>query len=145
MKGDPYGQGAPGKPLPTTLGAPARGALGTQGNPFRVQGQGEPGQWWQGSRQGQFGFPQAQPLPPEIGEYRQLMDKYNQAPINWQSEFNQMNPGFSNMWQGVFNAPEPGDFNLGPQMASAPLGEGAASPWAPIAGWQPAQAEEWGV
>ena len=53
-------------------------------------------------------------------------------------------PGFSEMWQGVFNMPQE-DFNLGPQMASVPLGEGAASPWAPIAGWQPAQAEEWGV
>jgi len=34
------------------------------------------------------------------------------------------------------------DFNVGPQMASVPLGEGAG-PSAPWAGWQPAQEEGW--
>lgn len=38
--------------------------------------------------------------------------------------------------QGIIN------FNVGPQVASAPLSpEGIASPSAPLAGWQPAQEE----
>ena len=127
---------------------PVRGPLGTQTNPYRVQGQGGPGDWWQGSRPGQFGHPEAQPLPANIAPIRQQMQRYESQPTDWQSEFNRMNPGFTNQWQGVFNMPgrgeDPGapfDFNVGPQMASAPLGEGEgpSSPWG---GWQPAQ-EEW--
>ena len=141
MKGDPYGTGA-GKPLPAGVTPPPSAAPGSQLNPFSRQGQGGPGDWWRGSRKGQFGFPQPQQLPGNIGDIRQQMFKFEQSPSSWQSEFNQMNPGFSEMWQGVFNAPESGDFNVGPQMASVPLGEGAG-PSAPWAGWQPAQAEDW--
>lgn len=146
-RGDPYGQGAPGKPpAPVPSGAP----LGTQANPYRIQGQGAPGDWWQGSRPGQFGVPQAQQLPPNIGPIREQMQRYEQQPSSWQSDFNRMNPGFSQTWQGVFNMPQRGedpnapfDFNVGPQMASMSLGEGAG-PSAPWGGWQPAQEEDWG-
>ncbi len=123
---------------------------GTQWNPFNRPGEGGPGDWWRGSRQGQFGFPQPGQLPPNIGEIRGLMQKYQNQPTDWQTEFNRMNPGFSQQWQGVFNMPgeagrgedpnAPYDFNVGPRLASAPLGE-MAGPSAPWAGWQPAQEE----
>ena len=123
-------------------------ALGTQQNPYRMQGQGGPGDWGQGNRAGQFGFPQPGQLPSNIGDIRGQMQRYQGQPTDWQNEFNQMNPGFSKMWQGVFNMPgrgedpnAPFDFNVGPRMASAPLGQGSG-PSAPWAGWQPAS-EEW--
>ena len=144
IKGDPYGMGTPGKPLPAGVAAPPPAALGTRANPFTQPGQGDPGQFWRGSRKGQFGFPQAAPLPSDIGENRAIMQEYGTRTPAGKQQFDFDFPGFSEMWQGVFNMPQE-DFNLGPQMASVPLGEGAASPWAPIAGWQPAQAEEWGV
>lgn len=82
-------------------------------------------------------------LPPETQDfYNQFLQPYERftppkgTPLS--PEFQKQVPNM-----GEFSFLE--DFNLGPQMASAPLGEGAASPWAPIAGWQPAQAEEWGV
>ena len=148
MRGDPYSQGAPGKPMspmPTGQSAP----LGSRVNPYTQKGQGAPGDWWQGSRPGQFGVPVAEQLPPEIGAYRQQMQRYENQPTPWQQEFNLMNPGFTERWQGVFNMPQRGEdpgapfnFNLGSQLASAPLGEGAgpSSPWG---GWQPAQEEDW--
>ena len=107
--------------------------------PLRTFG-GQPGQWFQGSRQGQFGFPQPAQIPSDIEEIRGTLKDYQNLPSGMLTPEHKT---YQNYWQGVFNMPE--DFNLGPQMASAPLGEGAASPWAPIAGWQPAQAEEWGV
>ena len=147
MKGDPYGTGMAGKPLPAGVAAPPPAALGTQANPFTQPGQGGPGQFWRGSRAGQFGFPQAAPLPEQIGDIRSQMQRYGQQPSVWQQQFDVENPGFSKMWQGVFNMPQdlppeaPGSFNLGPQVASMQLGEGAG-PSAPWAGWQPAS-EEW--
>ena len=127
---------------PPTVGPP-----GSQTNPFTQQGQGGPNQWWRGSRPGQFGFPQPAQLPENIGDIRSLMQRYGQQPSIWQQQFDIENPGFSKTWQGVFNQPQdlppeaPGSFNLGPQMASIPLGE-EAGPSAPWAGWQPAS-EEW--
>ena len=146
IKGDPYGAGAPGKPLPGGVGGAAP-KLGSQANPYRQEGQGGPGDWWQGTRAGQFGYPQAAPLPADIGAKRQQMTDFFNLPSVMQPQFDLEHPGFRTMWQGVFNMPQdlppeaPGSFNLGPQMASVPLGE-EAGPSAPWAGWQPAQ-EEW--
>ena len=126
---------------------PVAGPLGSQTNPFTAPGQGQAGQFFRGSRPGQFGFPQPAQLPENIGDVRSLMQRYGQQPAIWQQQVDVENPGFSKTWQGVFNQPQdlppeaPGSFNLGPQMASIPLGE-EAGPSAPWAGWQPAS-EEW--
>ena len=138
MKGDPYGQGAPGKPIP---GAPT--PVPTFGSsaqyPLRTPG-GQPGQWFGGSRMGQFGFPQPAQIPGNIGEIRGQLQDYQNRPTGF--PFTEEQKGFMNTWQGVFNMPEAEDFNVGPQVASLSLGEGAgpSSPWA---GWQPAQEEGW--
>lgn len=158
MKGDPYSQGAPGKPMPMPPGGqPAQGPLGTQANPYRIQGQGGPGEWWQRpaqppGRPGQFGFPQAEMLPGNIEEIRTNVNKWENMPTGtldlpeWAPQ-----KSIFDRFQGVFNMPQRGedpgapfDFNVGPQMASAPLGEGAG-PSAPWAEWKPAQEEAFSI
>ena len=126
---------------------PPEPVRGSKELPFNRPGEGGPGQWWQGSRPGQFGVPKAQQLPSDIGAHRQKMQDFFNLPSHLQPQFDLDNPGFRTQWQGVFNMPQdlppeaPGSFNVGPQMASVPLGE-EAGPSAPWAGWQPAQ-EEW--
>ena len=137
MRGDPYGQGAPGKPMPGAPGPSPQFGSSAQ-FPLRTPG-GQPGQWFGGSRAGQFGFPQPAQIPSDIEAIRGRLKEYQDLPSGMLTPEHKQ---YQNYWQGVFNMPEAEDFNVGPQMASLPLGEGAgpSSPWA---GWQPAQEEGW--
>lgn len=133
-------QGGGGKPVPSVT-EPTPGASAQY--PLTAPG-GKPGQWFQGSRLGQFGHPDPAQIPANIGEIRTRMQGYENRPTGF--PLNQIERADQNMWQGVFNLPEPtGPFNLpnpnmGSRMASVPGGEqGPSAPWGD---WQPAQAEQ---
>ena len=139
-QGDPYGTGAPGKPIPTIPGQQTTGGMWPPAG-FK----GPEGGWpsnlrdiWEGVYKFQ-GYPK--PLAPEQQQYfQQYLQPWEQftpprgTPLS--PEFQQQVPGIGKT-SFVFG------FNAGPQMASVPMEQGPSSPWG---GWQPAQAEaspEW--
>lgn len=140
-------QGQPGTPVPTApfTAAPQGGWAGLQAQGYSKTGidAGWQNMWGIRNRLGDPNHPDYGPnwqrLSPQDRQFHEFWNPI--TPVKGQP----LGPEL----QGIMGRPQargedpnaPFDFNVGPQMASAPLGEGAgpSSPWG---GWQPAQ-EEW--
>ena len=117
---------------------PNAAKMGTLQNPWRTPG-GKPGEYFQGTRPGQFGFGAPAPLPSNIDQIRGQVEQYRNHPAYPFGEpAYKGHQDFMKTWEGVHNAPE--NFNAGPLMAAAGWGEDPNA--SSLMGWQPAQAEQ---
>ena len=116
---------------------------GSRENPFTVPG-GAAGQWFTGSRPGQFGAPGSSygspaQIPENINQIRGMLQEYQHRPTGF--PFSEEQKTFMNTWQGVMHAP---DFQAGPRMAASSWNEPPSwqNPEVNLMGWKPAQAEQ---
>ena len=94
---------------------PNAAKIGTLQNPWRTPG-GKAGEYFQGTRSGQFGFGTPAQLPSNIDQIRgKVEDLRNHPAYPFAEPAWKGHQDFMKTWEGVHNMPE--NFNLGSQVA----------------------------